>query len=204
MRQSQLTQSEFVVEQPVCYRYALVPRSGDFADWKQGRTLASFDWTDQGAFAGDKKLAQVWLALARERDEAEPVEPARAPETPFAVRVQVGPPHGRQPVLGNLVKGVFDGVVCAFQAHTDTAVLPQVLERLATVLPADPSEIEELLLDQRRAVLGVVPRLVSPYRAGVKWDPADHLCVAGELLAAEPEPVDRHWAIRGEIVELSS
>ena len=99
------------------------------------------------------------------------------------------------------MKGIFDGVICAFQAHTDTAVLPDVVARLATVLPADPAEIEELLLDQRRAVLGVVPRLVSPYRGGVKWDPADHLCVAGELLAAEP--VDRRWAIRGEIVELS-
>jgi hypothetical protein len=50
-------------------------------------------------------------------------------------------------------------------------------------------------------VLGVVPRLVSPYQGGVKWDPADRLCVAGELLAAEP--VDRRWAIRGELVEVS-
>jgi len=31
-------------------------------------------------------------------------------------------------------------------------------------------------LDQRRAVLGVVHKLVSPYQAGIKWDPADHLC----------------------------
>jgi WD domain, G-beta repeat len=188
-------------EYPFCYRYALAPRSGAFADWQQGRTLASFDWTDLGAFKGDKKVAQVWLALARERAQGDVADPARAPETPFAVRVKVRPPHGLQPVLGNLVKGVIDGVVCAFQAHTDTAVLPQVVARLATVLPADPVEIEELLLDQRRAVLGVVPRLLYPYRTGVKWDPADHLCVAGELLAAEPE--DGRWAIRGEIVELS-
>src|SRR3954469_15286129 len=39
-----------------CYRYALAPRSDTFADWRQGRTLASFDWTDLGPFAGDKKL----------------------------------------------------------------------------------------------------------------------------------------------------
>ncbi len=187
-------------EYPFCYRYALAPRSGAFADWQQGRTLASFDWTDPGAFKGDKKLAQVWLALARQRTQAEVGDPARAPETPFAVKVQIRPPHGRQPVWGALVKGIFDGVVSAFQAHTDTTVLRDVVARLATVLPADPMEISELLLDQRWAVLGVVPRLVSPYRASVKWDPADHLCVAGELLAAEP--VDRRWAIRGEIVEV--
>jgi hypothetical protein len=99
-----------------------------------------------------------------------------------------------------LVKGVFDGVICAFQAHTDTTVLPDVVARLATVLPSDPKEIEEHLLDQRRAVLGIKQRLVYLYRADVKWDPADHLCVAGELLPAEP--VGPRWAIRGELVEL--
>jgi hypothetical protein len=90
-------------EYPFCYRYALAPRSSAFTDWQQGRTLASFDWTDLGAFAGEKQPAQVWLALAR--GQVEVVEPARAPETPFAVIVQVRPPHRRQPVLGNLVRG---------------------------------------------------------------------------------------------------
>jgi len=183
-----------------CYRYALVPRSGGFNHWRQGRTLASFDWTDLGDFAGDKKLAQVWLALARSRDER--LEPACPPGTPFAVKVNIRPPHRLQRVWGGLVKGIFDGVVCAFQAHTDTAVLPEVVERLARVLPAEPAEIEQLLLDQRRAALGVVPRLVAPYRKGVKWDPADHLCLAGELLVADA--VGDRWAIKGEVVELSS
>jgi hypothetical protein len=100
-----------------------------------------------------------------------------------------------------MVKEIFDGVICAFQAHTDTTVLPQVAARLATTLPADPEEIAKHLLDQRRAVLGPVPRLVYPYGTGVKWDPADNWCVAGELLRAES--VDRRWAIRGELVELS-
>jgi hypothetical protein len=154
--------------------------------------------TDMGAFAGEKKLAQVWLALARGQVEA--LEPACAPETPFAVRVQVRPPHGRQPVLGGLVKGIFDGVICAFQAHTDTAVLPEVVARLAKDLPAPPAEIEERLLDQRGAVLGAVQTLVSPYRAGVKWNPSDHMCVAGELLLAES--VDEHWAVKGDVIEL--
>jgi hypothetical protein len=186
-------------EYPFCYRYALAPRSAAFADWQQGRTLASFDWTDLGTFAGEKKLAQVWLALAR--GHVEVVEQSRAPKTPFAVRVQVRPPHGLQPVWGGLVKGMFDGVICALQAHTDKAVLPDVTARLAAGLPADPEEIEEHLLDRRRAALGVVPRLVYPYGAGVKWDPVDHLCVAGELLGAEP--VDSRWGIRGELVEVS-
>jgi hypothetical protein len=186
-------------EYPFCYRYALAPRSGDFAEWQQGRTLASFDWTDLGAFADKRRPAQVWLALAR--GEAKVAEPACSPGTPFAVSVQVRPPHGRQPVWGDLLKGIFDGVISAFQAHTDTTVLPEVVARLATVLPADPVEIEALLLDRCLAVLGVVPRLVSLREAGVQWNPADDRCVAGEMLAAEP--VGPRWAIRGELVELS-
>jgi hypothetical protein len=63
-------------------------------------------------------------------------------------------------------------------------------------------QIERRLLDQCQAVLGAVPRLVYPHRNGVKWDPADHLCVAGELLPIEP--VDNRWAIKGDIVELHS
>ena len=186
-------------EYPFYYRYALTPRSDPFADWRQGRTLASFDRIDLGAFAGEKKLAQVWLALAR--GHVEVGESAAAPETPFAVRVQVRPPHGREPVWGGLVKGIFDGVICAFRTHTDRSVLPEVVARLATNLPAHAAEIEHLLIDQRRAVLGAVDRLVSPYQAGVKWDPKDHLCLAGELLPVEP--VGPRWGIKGELVELS-
>ena len=52
-------------------------------------------------------------------------------------------------------------------------------------------------------VLGEVPGLVSAYRGGVKWAPSDHLCVAGELLAAEPAPGDDRWAITGRIVEVA-
>lgn len=182
------------------YSYALAPRSASFAHWRLARPLAAFDWTDLGAFAGEKKLAQVWLALSRR--EVEVCESA-APDTPFAVRVEVRPPYGRRPVWGGLVKGIFDGVICAFQAHIDTPVPPEALERLAEYLPAAPEEIQKFLLNPDRAVLGEVPRLVSPYQRGVKWEPSDHLCVAGELLAVEPEPGDEHWAIKGEICELS-
>jgi hypothetical protein len=181
------------------YRYALAPRSGTFTDWRPGRTLASFDWIDLGAFSGEKKLALVWMALTR--GDVTVSEPA-GPETLFAIRLQVRPPLGRQPVWGALVKGLFDGVICGFQAHTDTTVLPDVAARLAKYLLTEPREITERLLDQSRAVLGAVPRLVSPYQAGVKWNPSDHLCVAGQLLAAEP--VDAHWALRGEIVEATA
>jgi hypothetical protein len=186
-------------EYPFCYSYALAPQSGGFGDWRQGRTLALFDWTDLGAFDGEKLAAQVWVALRR--GEVEVFEPACAPETHFAVKVQIRPPHRHRRGVGNLVKGIFDGVISAFQVHDNPVVLPEVGARLATLLRADHVQIEEYLLDERRAVLGRAPRLVHPYRKGVQWNPTDHLCVAGELLLAEP--VGSRWAIRGEIVELS-
>jgi uncharacterized protein YggE len=183
------------------YRYALAPRSETFAHWRVERTLASFDWIDLGDLRSEKLLAQVWLQICRGQVE---VFDRLSPDAPFAVRVEVHPPSSHQPVWGGMVKGVFDGVVSAFQAHTDSSVLSTVAARLAAVLPADSVEIEEHLLDQRRAVLGAVQRLVSPYGESVKWDPSDHLCVAGELLASDSPPLgdSGRWAIRGGLVEV--
>ena len=212
---SSVTPSPSGAVYPFSYRYALVPRSGTFADWSQGRQLASFGWTDLGAFSSEKRLAQVWLALAHGylAEEVEPVFPAIAPETAFAVKVGVRPPYGAKPGWGGLVKSIFDGVICAFQAHTDRSVLPVVLPRLARYLPATPAELEHHLLDHSRAVLRPVHRLVAPYQLDVKWYPSDQQCLAGDLLGAvddvgvagevfATEPVDSRWAIKGQIVEL--
>lgn len=189
-------------EYPFCYRYALAPRSASFTDWRQGRLLASFDWTDLGAFSGEKKLEQVWLALAR--GPVKVFEPECTPHTPFGVRVRVRPPRGRRPPVwgAGLVKGIFDGVISVFATHADATVLAEVVARLATMLAADAAEIEAHLLDQRRGVLGAVPRLVKLFgAAGVQWSPGDDWCVAGELLAVEP--IGSRWEISGELVELS-
>lgn len=119
------------------YRYALTSKSDTFAHWRLGRTLASFDWIDLGASVGETqdhaKLARVWLALARAREQIEPNGFGSGVATPFAVRVKIRPADGRQPVWGGLLKGIFDGVISAFQAHTDMAVLPEVTARLAAI-----------------------------------------------------------------------
>lgn len=83
-------------EYSYCYRYALAPRSAGFADWQPKRTLASFDWTDLGTFGGQKKVAKIWLALVRERVHFEVVDPAAGAKTPFALTVNIRPPHGCQ------------------------------------------------------------------------------------------------------------
>lgn len=181
------------------YRYAVEQRSAPFGHWQTGRPLGSFDWVDLGALVGDITTARVWLALVR--SELHYGEQARAAETPFAVAVEVRPPHGgRESRPDLLMKAIFDGTIAAFQAHTDLAVVADVASRLATVLPAHAAEIEAHLLDYGRAVLGEVPQLVRPQgRAGV-WNPADHRCVAGELFPARP--AGQSWAIRGQIFEV--
>lgn len=184
-----------------CYRYALDSEANSLMHWSRGRTLASFGWAEVEGFKSDNALAPVWLAVWR--GHAEPVFPVPAPDASFGVRVEVRPPHGRQPVWGGLVKGIVDGVICAFHGHTDVTVLPEVVSRLARVLPAAADEIDGYLRRKDRAVLGEVHRLVAPYRSGVKWDPADHLCVAGEVIAVPADPRARHWEIRGEIFEVS-
>ncbi|WP_141772512.1 hypothetical protein [Mycolicibacterium neoaurum] len=181
------------------YRYALEQRSAPFGHWRTGRMLGSFDWVDLGALIGDITTAKVWLALVR--SELHFVEQARAAQNPFAVAVEVRPPRGgREPRPDLLMKAIFDGTISAFQAHTDLAVVADVASRLATVLPAHAADIEEHLRDHDRAVLGEVPQLVRPQgRAGV-WNPADHLCVAGELIPGRP--CSQSWAIRGRMFEV--
>jgi hypothetical protein len=184
------------------YRYALAPRTGSFTRSREGRTLAEFGWTDLGAFAGEKKLAQVWRAITRAGNTVgEPVDAG----APFAVWVQVRPPFGlgREPVWGGLLKGIFDGVICAFQAHHGPLPPRENLRRLADDLGVAVEDLEDLLGNPRWGVLGEVPALVSAYGGGVKWAPSDHLCVAGELLAADPVPGQDHWAIAGRIVEVT-
>lgn len=128
-------------EYPFCYRYSLASRSSSFAHWQGGRNLASFDWADLGAFSGEKKLAQVWLALSRA--EAEVATVSRLPDMTFAVRVHVRPPQGTQPVWGGLVKGIFDGVITAFQSHSDTTNLGEVAKRISTTISVDTTSIEQ-------------------------------------------------------------
>jgi hypothetical protein len=69
-----------------------------------------------------------------------------------------------------------------------------------TSLAEDPGEVARLLLDDRRAVLGVVDRLVYLRAAGVQWGPCDHLCVVGEVRRREGSAED--WRLSGELWSL--
>lgn len=200
------------IQYPFCYRYDLVSESSGFGHWQSREKLASFDWVDLGELKGEKLAAPVWLALARacESGQAEVFFSNFTPGTEFAVKVHIRPPGKHTRTLANMVKGIIDGLVSAFQAHTDMTILEQVIPPLAsTIQTASPAlksnaaEIERHLREQGRGVLGEVAQLISPYRgSSFAFAPDDHLCVAGELLRDDP-PSDQHWAIKGEVVEVS-
>jgi hypothetical protein len=104
------------------------------------------------------------------------------------------------PVLGRLVKRIFDGVVCAFQSHTDTTTTRELANRLSRHVAAPAAEIEQLLLNDDKAVIGSLPRLLYMRGDGAIWSPADDFCVAGELVVESASAAG--WSIRGRITEL--
>jgi hypothetical protein len=173
------------------YRYELTARRAPFRHWAETRELASWDWVDLGRFSGEKKLEQVWLALARTTTTV--ASPGRTSGAPFAVRLTIRTPRSTTPALGALVKGVVDAR-CAWNNLVELAT------RLARVIPASPEEIQALLANEDNAVLGAVPRLLHIRGAGVQWAPADDMCLAGELLAAKG--TTDSWTLKGSIVEL--
>jgi hypothetical protein len=177
-----------------------VPAGSEFRHWQPRRALAAWDWIELEGFPGPKTLEPVWLAMARTRVEV--ASPRRQLDAAFAVRVSLRTPPGATPVLGRLIKGIMDGVVCAFQAHTDKTSVGALAVRVARSLPAQPLEVERLLLDGDKAVLGSVARLLHARGNGVIWAPADDFCLAGELLVEGR--LAKTWGLRGTIVELDA
>ena len=139
---------------------------------------------------GEKKLQQVWLTLKRGGGTA---AASVAAGSPFVIRLEVRPPHGREPVWGAWSRG------SSMAWYARSKHIPTRQSDVAARLDfsGECRGGAAHLVDQRMAV----PRLVAPYRRSVKRDPTDHLCVARELLAAEP--INQNWSIKGEIVEVS-
>jgi hypothetical protein len=119
----------------------------------------------------------IWWAVKQSRPVVTRVSAGR----PFASLLRLTGPPTPPRNLADDIKPLFDGVISAF--HCQSASLPhEVGERLATRLLLDRKDVDAALADAEGAVLG--PRNLIHLRAtGVQWNPADDLCVAGELLA---------------------
>ena len=181
---------------PCSYHYRLISPDSDLSYWRPVRQLARFTGADLGWFPSDKRLEQVWLAIHRAK--AETAGQSAAPATPFAVFLTLGYPHARSVDADpERVKALIDGTVAAFQAHGDQVSAADIAARLAVVTGQPAGLIAQALLDDKRAVLGMTDRLVYPRGTRVQWNPADHLCVAGQVVCREA-PGDT-WTLSGEI-----
>jgi hypothetical protein len=178
------------------YQFQLISPDSDLSHWRPVRRLASFTGADLGRFPSDKRLEQVWLAI--HHSEAETAAQPAAPATPFAVFLTLGYPRAR-PVGADpeRVKALIDGAVAAFQVHGDQASAAEIAARVAITTGQPAGLIAQALLHDDRAVLGAADRLVYPHGTGVQWNPADHLCVAGQVLCREA-PGDT-WTLAGEV-----
>jgi hypothetical protein len=92
-----------------------------------------------------------------------------------------------------------DAAISAFHVHTDAAEARAVATRInALDASLNRRAVADQLLDQSFNALGE-RALVSPYRSGWKWNPADELCVAAQVI--------RHAgsasSFSGEIFEMS-
>jgi hypothetical protein len=178
------------------YKYRLISPDSGLNQWRPVRQLARFAGADLGQFPSDKRLEQVWLAI--HHATAETTGQLAVPATPFAVFLTLGYPRTKTVGAGpELVKALIDGTVAAFQAHGDQASAAVIAARLAVVTGQPADLIAQALLDDGRAVLGVTDRLVYSRGTGVQWNPADHLCMAGQVLCREA--LGDAWTLSGEI-----
>jgi hypothetical protein len=69
--------------------------------------------------------------------------------------------------------------------------------RIAAFTGEQHGLITRLLFDSTRTVLGTAGTLVHLRGEGVQWNPADHLCVAGQLLIKQA--AGNAWTLSGSI-----
>jgi hypothetical protein len=177
------------------YQDGLKSPDSSLSHWRLVRRLASFTEADLGLFPSTKRLEQVWLAIHDAK--VEPVGARVAPTERFAVFLTLSHPGTNSAgVNPELVKALIDGTVAAFESHDDFASVDEIAARLARITGQPTGLIKQALLDDGRAALGS-DRLVYLRRTGVQWNPADHLCVAGQVVCRQARGTT--WMLSGEI-----
>lgn len=177
------------------YSYRLISADAPLGDWIVRDTLARFTRVELGAFGSDYRLAQTWFAVKNTTID----RPAAAAQAPFGVFLELDAPAGAAAgVAPGLLKSLIDGVVCAFQNHLNYETVGDVAARIALAIGEKPAEVAAKLLSDERAVLGSQHQLVYLRGNGVQWNPADHLCVAGQVLRR----VGDRWRLSGRVCTL--
>lgn len=177
------------------YRYRLVSPASDLNCWQFTRLLARFTDARLGAFPASRRLEQAWLAI--HRADAQTAGAGAGAGMRFAVFLTLTCPRGATPASPELLKALIDGTVAAFQGSDSAGQAAKAAARIAAATGEQPGLITRLLSGSMRAVLGTAGPLVHLRGEGVQWNPADHLCVAGQLLINHA--AGNVWTLSGAI-----
>ena len=177
------------------HRYQPAAWSGGFNYWTSGLEIVRWDMPC-APLTATADVASIWHLIKSSAALME-VSSGDSPSR-FALRVLIDAPEWVRFNCAALVKPVFDGIVCALHVH-DGSMLGEVGERLAARLGTDPTKVVGGLMDDRIAVLGK-RRLLWPWRHSVQWNPADDLCLAGELLIRRGQ--GHTWRLAGKLLAL--
>jgi hypothetical protein len=179
--------------------YRTVAPSGEFTNWRRGKTIATWTDADWPEKAGTSPTL-FWLAIRKVHPQR--LGNLRERAGLFGLRLTVT--GGGRPIRpANMIKPMFDAAVSAFHVHDEPAAMAKALERLAARGHGDVATLGQLLTDPRFDLLGA-RNLLSAFRGGatadgVKWNPEDERCVAGELLWAPSQDAKR---FSGELFEV--
>lgn len=178
--------------------YRIASESRGFRYWRPGVPLAR--WTDAPCppLHEFTSLASVWLNLKRHAWGL--AGGATATHAPFGLRVRITRGQGGASHVAAMVKPLVDGIVAAMHQH-DGRDLMRLATRVAQATSADAAEIARHLRDGSRAALGA-RRLLWARRSSVQWNPADHRCVAAEVLIEPGAHGATNWRHSGEIVSV--
>ena len=173
------------------YSYSIVNNPNAFKVWKKKDGLASFDDVTCPSLKGSNKPHRYWYAM---KNANITVSTENAITQKFGIQLHVKSPVGTTVNLVCAIKPLLDGVISAFHVSQQ---LPDnlTLERLANSLKQKVNEIKELLMDSRYAVLGS-RNLVTSYRKGIKWNPADDLCLTVEITIDDCLDSSEWWMSR--------
>ncbi len=173
------------------YRYELASVDCGFASWEEGTRCASWSSVPVPPLSGSTKVADLWLRLRQSAQVSRPLDAG----VPFSLRLEVSADGAPRPAA--FVKPLFDAAICALHVYDGNAdALAEASRRIAPVVGMTPQAVADVLRADAVAVLGK-RRTVVPYREGVKWDPADDRCLAGEVLTTSA--CGAGWTVSGEL-----
>ncbi|OLS33873.1 hypothetical protein [Bacillus sp. MRMR6] len=167
------------------------------ANWMKEKTLATWENVAIPKLSSEIKPHSIWYAMKTGSLKIQ----ERINSNYYGLEVTIKPPIHTQLNLVSVIKPLLDGIISAFHHH-DSSDIDEVVNRLNHYINLPTKEIEHLLLDSSKTILG--PRnLIQPYRNGVKWNPEDDAFQFIKI-KVDSQHQNSDWNIDGKIFSINS